>query len=108
MFWDLQKLLGLPPVSEEVVACIMRALHAVHTRQGLHRGKGKRVGPTLPDVILLKFKLERGSKSEKCEIVLSMFPHAQDREVRIANVVTMLSGHRYHAPSWASGSQTNP
>lgn len=76
-----QALLGIPHASDQALTAIMGSLQAVANENA----KGSKVAaPGLPDIILLKYSLERASKRQKCQSSLSMFPPSPSQKVRRA------------------------
>lgn len=81
----LQSLMSLDESCKTACACVDRGLACVHAA---HVGKAEKAGshrdePGLPDLVLLKYHLERASKHKQHQAVLSMLPHRCSAQVMV-------------------------
>lgn len=85
----LQELLSLDEKCQSACACVERALSRVHAANVATSKKAasKRDRPGLPDLVLLKYYLERSSKHRKCTAVLSMLPSKCSSQVHFPTQV---------------------
>ena len=77
--------------SDLVLTALMRCLEALSNQDQTKSSKA--TGPGLPDLILLKYSLERASKGNRCRTVMSMFPPSPSHQVpRLATPLPLVCG----------------
>jgi hypothetical protein len=75
----VQELLGLSNASDLLLTALLRCVNALANPEDAKNSKA--MDFDLPDLILLKYSLERAPKSQKCNAVLSMFPRSPSQQV---------------------------